>query len=210
MKKNTNKETLISLVLGVCPVLILTNTLESGIIASLSFFIIFFLSSITMSIIKKAVPEKQKISLSLIVMANYTVLFGILLSYISKDIYEMLGIYLPLLAVNYLIVHRIINISLKESFGKNIKEIFKTGISFVLIMITVSIIREVIGTGMITVMDKLSSLTGYKAIYKIYEMENILPMNIFKNPAGALLTLAFIVVIINYIKEKRGVLNESK
>ena len=66
----------------------------------------------------------------------------------------------------------------------------------------IALIREILGSNTITLMDNISTLTGYKAIYKILPSNDILPINIFSKEAGAFLTLGILIAISKYIGGK--------
>ena len=69
----------------------------------------------------------------------------------------------------------------------------------------IAAIREILGNNTITLMDNVSNITGYKAIYKIFPDNNIIPLNIFVNPAGAFLTIGLLIALFKKIGGK----NES-
>ena len=66
-----------------------------------------------------------------------------------------------------------------------------------------------LGTGIITLMDATSQITGYRAIYRVLPNSNILPISIFSTPAGAFLTLGLLIPLFNYLKDKGGNKDES-
>ena len=65
-------------------------------------------------------------------------------------------------------------------------------------------IREIIGNNTITFMDKISSITGYRAIYRIFPENDVLPINFITTPAGAFLTLGLLLALFQYIQNKKG------
>ena len=79
------------------------------------------------------------------------------------------------------------------------------GLGYTLSLILIASVREILGSSTITLMDSLSAVTGYKAIYKL-PTTNLLPISFLTTPAGAFFTLGILAGIINYI---RGRKNES-
>ena len=75
----------------------------------------------------------------------------------------------------------------------------KNGIGFLLAISIFGIIREILGTGTITLMENISSITGYRSIINILD-GNILPNTIFINPSGALILMGIIICLINFVR----------
>ena len=66
-------------------------------------------------------------------------------------------------------------------------------------------IREILGNNTITFMDKISSITGYRAIYKIFPENNVLPIEFLTTPAGAFMTLGLLLAFFQYLGSMKGV-----
>ena len=106
------------------------------------------------------------------------------------------GIYIPLIIVNCIVLGRAINYASKNKVLPSIKDGFQMGISYTLSLMLISFIREVLGTGTITIIDKLSSILGFKLIIKL---PNIVLLNnpIFVSSAGAFLTLGLLMAFLS-------------
>ena len=92
--------------------------------------------------------------------------------------------------------------SKKEKITTSILDGLGVGLGYSLALILLSTIREVLGNNTITLMDNLSAITGYKAIYKVFPNNEIIPLNIFNKQAGAFLTLGILIALAKYIGGK--------
>ncbi len=188
--------------LGLCSALAVTNKVENAIVMSICVLIVLLFSNTIISIIKKLIPENVKIPVFIIIIATLVTIIEVLIKTYIPNIYKVLGIYLPLIVVNCIILGRAISVASKEKISSSILDGIGVGIGYGIVLIVISTIREVLGNNTITLMDNLSTITGYKAIYKIFPNNEILPMNIFNNQAGAFLTLGILIALVKYIGGK--------
>ena len=192
------------LLLGLCPALAVTTKVENAYLMGLCVLIVLLLSSLIVSIIKKLIPESVKLPVYILIIGTIVTVLEIVLKNYIPTLHQILGIYLPLIVVNCIVLGRIISVSSKEKIGYSLKDALGIGLGFTLAITVIALFREVLGTGLITFMDATSSLTGYRAIYQIIPSNNLLPISILTTPAGAFLTLGLLIPLFNYIKDKGG------
>lgn len=197
------------LLLGLCPALAVTTKVESAYLMGLCVLVILLFSSLIASIIKKMVPESVKLPVYILIVGTFVTIVEVLLKNYIPELYKVLGIYLPLIVVNCIVLGRILTVSSKEKIGYSLKDALGMGLGFTLAITTIALFREVLGTGIITLMDTTSSLTGYRSIYQVIPNTNIFPITVLSQPAGAFLTLGFLIPLFNYLKDKGGKNNES-
>lgn len=197
------------LVLGLCPALAVTNKFESAYLMGICVLIILLLSSLIVSIIKKYVPENVKLPVFILIIGTIVTILEVLLKHYIPALYTVFGIYLPLIVVNCIVLGRILTVSSKEKISYSLKDALGIGIGFLLSISLIALFREILGTGTITLMDSISSITRYKAIYQVLPTTNLLPISIFKEPAGAFLVLGLLIPLFNYLKDRGGRKNES-
>ena len=196
------------LLLGLCSTLAVTTTVENGYLMGICVLIVLLFSNIVVSLIRKFVNDDVRIPVYILIIGTFVTILEILLKNYIPSLYKALGIYLPLITVNCIVLGRAITVASKESVVNSIFDALGVGVGYILSITLVSLIREVLATNTITLMNNVSEFTGYKAVYtNILPTSTIFPMNIFGLSAGAFLTLAFIMAIINLIKG--GKKNES-
>lgn len=194
-----------SLVLGLCPALAVTTKLENAIVMGICVLLILLFSNLIISLIKKLVPNLVEVPVYVLIIGTFVTITELLLQRYIPKLYDILGIYLPLVVVNCIILGRALAVASKESVGKSVLDAIGIGIGFTLSIMLIALIREGLGTNTITLMDNLSKITGYRAVYHFNEIKNFLPLKIFVEPAGAFLTMGLLLALFNFIKNKKGV-----
>ena len=194
------------LLLGLCPALAVTHTFESAYIMGLSVIFVLLFSNLTVALIKSYVPENIEIPVFIIIIATFVTTVDMLIKAYTPDLHNTLGIYLPLITVNCIVLGRALAVASKAKVAVSIQDALGIGIGFMLAISAVALVREILAHNTITIMNDLSNLTGYKMIYQVLPFN--LNLSVFATPAGAFLTLGFLLAIFNkiFIKEK---LNES-
>ncbi len=193
------------LLLGLCPALAVTTKVENAYLMGICVLIVLILSSFVVTIIKKIVPESVKIPVYILIVGTIVTAIEIILKNYISNLYKVFGIYLPLIVVNCTILGRILTVYSKEKMSYSLKDVLGIGLGFTLAITLIALFREVLGTGIITLMDSISSITRYRAIYRIIPTTNILPISILVEPAGAFLTLGLLIPLFNYLKDRRRV-----
>jgi electron transport complex protein RnfE len=188
------------LCLGLCPALAITTKFENAYIMGFCVFIILLFSMFVISLIKKYIPDNVKIPVYILIIGTFVTITEMLLSYYVKTMYEILGIYLPLIVVNCIVLGRCLSSS--DKLKENILDAIGIGLGYIIALIIIAFIRELIGNGTITLVDGISTITGFKIILKI-NPTNFFKVNIMTKPAGAFLTIGFVLAFINYLKERK-------
>lgn len=188
--------------LGLCSALAVTNKFENAYVMGFCVLMVLTLSNLIISIIKKLVPENVKIPVYILIIATLVTIIEILLQKYVKPLYDVLGIYIPLIVVNCIILGRALQVASKEKIIPSVLDGIGVGLGYTFVLMIIALFREIIGSNTLTIMDNISSLTGYKAIYKVLPTNDILPLNIFSKEAGAFLTLGLLIALAKYIGGK--------
>lgn len=196
----TNENPILVLLLGLCSTLAVTTTFENAYVMGLCVLIILTFSNITVSLIKKLVPNNVEIPVYILIISTFVTILEIVLKAYIKPLYDVLGIYLPLIVVNCIVLGRAMSVASKSNIRTSIKDAIGIGLGYTFVLMIIAIFREIIGNGTLTIMNNVSELTGYKLIYKINISSTLFPINILTKPAGAFLTLGFLIALFNYIK----------
>lgn len=191
---------IVVLLLGLCSALAVTTTFESAYIMGLCVTIILTFSNITVSLIKKLVPKNVEIPVYILIISTFVTILEILLNAYIRPLYEVLGIYLPLIVVNCIVLGRAISVASKSDVKTSIKDAIGIGLGYTFVLMIIATFREVIGNGTLTIMNNVSELTGSTLILKINISSNLFPLNILTKPAGAFLTLGFLIALFNYLR----------
>lgn len=178
------------LMLGMCPTLAVTTSAINGIGMGLTTTVILALSNLMISMLRKIIPDGVRVPAFIVVVASFVTIVQFLLEAYIPSLNDSLGLYIPLIVVNCIILGR------AEAFaGKNkvIPSIFDglgMGIGFTIGLTSIGAVRELIGAG---------QLFGFQILPASYE-----PVTIFIMAPGAFLVLALLVAVQNYVKNKKA------
>lgn len=196
------------LLLGLCSTLAVTNTVENAYLMGICVIIVLLFSNIIISIIKNIIPDDVRIPVYILIVGTFVTILEILLKEYIPDLYKALGIYLPLIVVNCIVLGRALSFASKNNVLKSAMDAVGTGFGYTLAITLIAFVRELFGMNRITIMNSISSFTGYRMIYdNILPTSDIFPISLFTTSAGAFLTLAFLIALFNKIKG--GKKNES-
>jgi electron transport complex protein RnfE len=192
------------LMLGLCPTLAVTTTFEGAYIMGLCVLIVLLITNFIVSIIKNIVPDNVRTPVYILLITTSVTALELILKKYVPALHETLGIYLPLIAVNCLVLGRALSVASVSSVKKSVLDAIGIGLGFALSLMLIGLVREVLGSNMITVMDGISSFTGYRAVYQVLPNTKILPITVFREPAGAFLTLGLLLAFFNFLKDRRS------
>jgi electron transport complex protein RnfE len=135
------------LVLGTCPTLAVTTMAKNAIGMGIAATFVLLGSNIVISLIRKIVPDKVRIPVFITVIAGFTTIVQLLLHAYAPDIYKELGIYIPLIVVNCIILARAEMFACKNSVGMSILDALGMGVGFTIALLIMGSIREILGSG---------------------------------------------------------------
>ena len=205
MKKIIHENPIFVLLLGLCSALAVTTKVENAILMGCCFIIVMFLSSTIISIFKRWIPNNVQIPVYILIIATTVTILEILLSHFAPAIDKVLGIYLPLIVVNCIVLGKCMSVASKSSVIDSMKDALLTGFGYLFALLMIALIRETLGSGTITLMDASSVITHKKLIIVLYKNLNLLPLSILVEPSGAFLVIAFLIALF----QKKGEKHES-
>ena len=167
------------LVLGMCPTLGTTTSAINGLGMGLATMIVLILSNITISAISKIIPDKVRIPCYIVVIASFVTIVQLLLQAYVPVLYASLGIFLPLIVVNCVILGRAEAFANKHSVGDSALDGIGIGLGFTIALTCVGLVREILGSG---------SAFGWKFIAGDGMLAFVLA-------PGAFIVLAYLMVI---------------
>lgn len=187
--------------IGICPVLAVTTTFEKSYIMGLIVFVILTITHLLVSLIKKVVNGKIRVYVYIILISILVTGIEFLLSRYIKPLYDALGIYVPLLVIDSIILESAVSYT-SNNTSRSIKDALKNGTGFLFFISLIGFIRELLGTGTLTFMNYISNVTGYRSIITVFN-NNIIPNKLFITAGGAFILVGILLGIINSLN-KRG------
>ena len=171
--------------LGLCPTLAVTNSAINGLAMGLATSFVLISSSLFVSLIRKRVPNQVRIATFTVIIATFVTVADQFLAAMFPPISKALGPYVPLIVVNCIILGRQEAFASKNPIGKSILDAVVMGCGFLATLLTLGIVREILGSG---------SIFGVQVVGEWFK-----PWVIMILPAGAFLSLGIGLGIINYI-----------
>ena len=171
------------LVLGMCPTLAVTNAAANGVSMGLDTTIVLVGSNIMVSALKKVIPDEVRIPAYVIIIATFVTIADLVLAAFFPEMYKVLGLFIPLIVVNCIILARAEAFAAKNGIGKSALDGLGMGLGFTWALTFLGIIREILGMG---------SVVGIKLFG-----EGFVSWIIFILPPGAFLTLGLILGLFN-------------
>ncbi len=202
-----NENPVLVLLLGLCSALAITNNFENSYIMGICVTIVLICSNLIVSLISKYVTKNVEIPVYILIISTLVTVLEILLKEYVNPLYKVLGIYLPLIVVNCIVLGRALSVASKENVKNSVLDGLGVGLGYTVVLMVLGLIREVLGNETITIMKEISNITHHEIILKINFHSDLFPINIFNKPAGAFITLACLLALFNYIRG--GNKNES-
>ena len=178
------------LVLGMCPTLGVTTSLENALGMGLSVVFVLILTNALIASIRKIVPNEIRIPVYIVVIALVVTLIEWMLNAFLPDLYDALGIYLPLIVVNCIILGRAEAYASDNTVFDSIFDGMGMGLGFTLGLSTLAFTREVLGTGSVDILGITLFDASVAASFLV-------------SPPGAFLTLGMLIGIINTVRIDR-------
>ena len=174
------------LVLGMCPTLATTTSAMNGLEMGLATMFVLILSNIVISLIAPVVPDKVHIPVYIVVIATFVTLLQLLMQAFVPGVYQTLGLFLPLIVVNCIVLGRAEAFANKHGVLESALDGIGVGLGFTLSLTVIGIVREILGSG---------SVFGWKFI----PGDGILA---FVMAPGAFMVLGYLMVLFNkYLKK---------
>lgn len=178
------------LVLGTCPTLAVSTSVESAIGMGLAASVVLICSNIVISALRKVIPSKVRIPAYVVIIAGFVSMVQMLVKAFLPQIDEMLGVYLPLIVVNCIILGRAEAFASKNTVLYSAVDGLGMGVGFTAALLLMGGIRELIGAG---------SIAGFTVL-----PEAIPPMTIFVLAPGGFFVFGILIALANKVAERNG------
>lgn len=178
------------LMLGMCPTLATTTSGKNGLGMGLTTTAVLVLSNLFISLLRKIIPDKIRIPAFIVVVATFVTIVQMLLKAFLPSLNESLGLYIPLIVVNCIILGRAEAYAYKNDALSSMFDGLGMGLGFTLGLTTIGIVRELLGAG---------TFFGLHILPESY-----VPFSIFTLAPGAFFVLACLTAIQNKLKSKSG------
>ena len=176
------------LMLGMCPTLAVTTSAVNGFGMGVSTLVVLVMSNLVISALRKMIPDDVRLPAYIVIVASLVTVVELLMEAYVPSIYSALGIYIPLIVVNCIILGRAEAYASKNPPLLSAMDGLGMGLGFTVSLSIIGFIRELLGAG---------TVFGVQVMPAAYK-----PIAIFIKAPGAFLVLAFLVIIMNALKIK--------
>lgn len=197
----SNNQALVAL-LGLCPLLAVTNNTVNGIGLGLATMAVMIVSNVLVSLIRDHVSQEIRIPIFIAIIASAVTIIDLLMNAYLHTLHGILGIFIPLIVTNCAILGRAEAYASKQPVDKALIDGFFMGLGFAVILVLLGAVRELIGNG--TLFDQMDLMFGEMAQgMTIHLPDNFQPILLAVLPPGAFIALGLFIALKNWIEIKR-------
>lgn len=179
------------LLLGMCPLLATSTSVPNGLGMGIAATAVLICSNVVISLLRKIIPNEIRIAAYIVVIASFVTMVNMLLEAFLPDLHASLGIFIPLIVVNCIILARAEAFASQNGVWASALDGLGIGLGFTASLFILSAIREILGNG---------TFCGFPILGENFPAATLMVL-----PVGGFLTLGFVIAFINYIRNKKGV-----
>lgn len=187
------ENSVLHMALGLCPALAVTTAAENGFWMGLAVIFVLTCSNIIVSLIRNVVPRKVRIPCFIVIIATFVTIVDLVMHAYVPEMYSILGIFIPLIVVNCVIMARAESFASRNSVFLAIADGIGSGTGFMLALIALGAIRELLGTGNIVINGV--PLLGAAGL-------GFEPAIVMILPPGAFITLGLMIGLVNVLQSR--------
>ncbi len=197
----TNNPALVQ-ILGLCPLLAVTNTVVNGLGLGIATMLTLVLSNVTVSLIRNIIRPEIRIPVFVLIIASFVTAIELVMNAFFYDLYKILGIFIPLIVTNCAIIARAEAFAAKNSPLPALFDGLMMGLGFTLVLVTLGCLREALGQGTILANAHLmfGGIADGLTITLIDDYRGLLLAIL---PPGAFIGLGFLIALKNMIDQRR-------
>ena len=180
------------LVLGLCPVLAVTKSVENGIGMGVATTFVLVCSNVLVSSLRKVIPAKVRIACYIVIIATFVTVVELVMQAFAYPLFLKLGIFIPLIVVNCIVLGRSEAFASKNGIFRSLLDGLGMGIGFTLSLSALAAVRELIGTGDLTIWEKPIQVFG----------PSYQPFSFMIEAPGAFVALGLMLCLMNLVGKK--------
>ena len=205
------------LLLGMCPSLAITTSIDNAIGMTIAVTIVLMLTNLVVSLIRKIIPTEVRLPVYIIIIATFVTCVSLLVEAYAYPLYEALGIFLPLITVNCIVLGRAEAFASRNKVGHSMVDGLASGLGFGLGILSISFVRELLGTGNIVLHNPFNGGSEIFNLFGLMGIEDITTsyaIPLLTSGAGAFLVFGILIAVVaaisNYRNNKKTTIQETK
>ena len=188
------------LLLGLCPTLAVTTSAYNGLGMGVAATVVLLGSNIVVSLIRKGIPKKVRIPCYIVVIATFVTLVDMTLEATLYSLHRSLGLFIPLIVVNCIILGRAEAFASKNSVVRSLMDALSMGLGFTVTLFVLGAVREILGNGTLTLFKHADMLVQWQ----LYSGDGMVSKTlVFILPPGAFISLGIFLAAMNAVEARR-------
>lgn len=194
------------LLLGLCSALAITTSLTNALGMGMAVTCVLIMSNVIISLLRKIIPNEIRIPVFIVIIATLVKCVQMIMNAYTPALYESLGVFIPLIVVNCIILGRAESFASKNGVVDSLLDALGMGLGYTIAVLTISFFRELIGTG------GLSLYNPFNASQVIFDVKIFADyaISLFTQPAGAFITLGCILAFVQFLNVRKAKKTEVK
>ena len=200
-------------ILGTCPALATTKSLEAAIGMGILFTIVLICSNMLVSLLRKLIPEEIRTPAYIVIIATFVTMVKMFANAFLPELYSTLGVFISLIVVNCIVLGRAEAYASKNGVFDSLIDALGMGVGYTLAILSMALFREILGTGMITIGKIFTFIHNSNGeairipILKYVVDDEVVfdySISMFQNPAGAFIVFGLILAVLAFIKNRKA------
>ena len=187
------------LMIGLCPILACSTSLRDALGMGMAVIFVLTCSNLTIALLRRVIPGEIRIPVFIIIISTFVTITDYLMHAYMVSLYKSLGVFVPLIVVNCVILGRAEAFASKNNVFLSVFDGWGMGLGFLSAIAVIGLVRELLGTGGITNPSQFLFIPPFA--WKLFP-SNVQPSILMILPPGAFLTIAFLIASINKLKRK--------
>ena len=187
-------------ILGTCPALATTKTLEAAIGMGILFTVVLLCSNVLISLLRKIIPEEVRTPAYIVVIATFVTIVKMLTNAFLPALYSTLGVFISLIVVNCIVLGRAEAFASKNGPFDSFIDALGMGVGYTLAIMSMAVIREFLGTGAFTFGESLP----LPSVVELRIFPEEFAISLFQMPAGAFIVFGIILAVLAFIKNRKA------
>ena len=183
-----NENPLLALMIGLCSSLAVTTSVANGIGMGLSMTFVLLMSEVVISLFRRLIPDSVRIPIFIIIIAAFTTVIDYVLKAWFHDLSKAMGVFIPLIVVNCIIMGRVEGFASKQPLASAIPDALGMGLGFTWVLMSIALLRELLGNG---------SILSFQVLPESYQ-----PILFFVLPPGGFFVFALFISLNLALKRK--------
>lgn len=190
-----NENPVFVMLLGMCPVLAVTNSVINALVMGLATTFVLLLSNVLVSSLRKLIPKQVRIATYILIIATFVTVADYTIKAVSLEVHKALGAFISLIVVNCIILGRAESFASKNTVGKAVLDALGMGAGFTFAVLCLGIVREILGNG---------TFAGFSLFGPDFQ-----PLVIMILPGGAFFVLGAYLLFFNWLQERKKKIKQA-